>query len=261
MEYPNIKRLSASDEVFNTLHSWIVEKNLKPGDKLPSQDELAKQFKVSRNTLREAINKLSVIGLVSARQGVGTIVNIPSATNYLSPLSDHLLMDKTSVTDFLEARISVEMTTVKLAAIRAKADDITRLEQIFVKQAGAINKAAEFSRLDAQFHLELAKTSKNKVLVKILETLWELLNRFIGEVVQLPGSVEKAFGFHRKILDAIISHNPQKAEKEVLDHLLDVTQTIKKHFDVNLEPNSILELALNKKRPDINVDDRPEGIN
>lgn len=256
MKYPKIKRLSASDEVFRTLHGWIVEKDLKHGDKLPSQDELAKQFNVSRNTLREAINKLMVMGLVSTRQGVGTIVNVTSAVNYLSVLPDHLRMDETSVTDFLEARMSVELTTVKLAAIRAEDSDIERLEKIFTKQAEAIRDVAEFGRLDAQFHLELARTSKNKVLVKILETLWELLNRFVGEVSQLPGSVEKAFGFHRKILDCIISHDPQQAEKEILNHLIDVIQTIKKHFNVNLESNSILKPALNKKKPDIHSEDR-----
>ena len=248
MEFPGIKRLSASDEVFKTVHDWIVKKKLNPGDKLPSQDELAKQFKVSRNTLREAINKLTVMGLVSARQGVGTVVNITSAANYLSSLSDHLLMDKTTVTDFLEARMSVEMTTVKLAAIRAGKSDIDGLEQIFVKQAEAIRDVTEFSRLDAKFHLELAKASKNRVLVKILETLWDLLNRFIGEVSQLPGAVENAFGFHRRILDCIISSNPQQAEREVLDHLLDVTQTIKRHLDVEFEADSILEFASNQKR-------------
>ncbi len=112
MEFPGIKRTSAADEVFKILHEWIISRKLRSGDKLPSQDELAKQFAVSRNTLREAINKLTVMGLLTTKQGVGTVVNITTASNYMASLSNHLLLKPATVREFIEARGIVEQATV-----------------------------------------------------------------------------------------------------------------------------------------------------
>ena len=91
MEVSAIKRTSAADEALKTLHDMIVSGRLKHGDRLPSQDRLAEQFGVSRNTIREAIYKLTVLGLLTPRQGVGTIVNISSPSGYIASLSDHLI--------------------------------------------------------------------------------------------------------------------------------------------------------------------------
>ncbi len=119
-----IKRSTTADKVFDILHQWIASGRLQEGDVLPSQDELSRRFEVSRNTLREAIFKLSALGLVQAKQGVGTVVRSRSSANYLSGLEDHLLMDRISMREFLEARVSIETTIVRLAVARASQEDI-----------------------------------------------------------------------------------------------------------------------------------------
>ena len=102
-----IKRSTTADKVFDILHQWITSGRLQEGDVLPSQVELSRRFEVSRNTLREAVFKLSALGLVQAKQGVGTVVQSRSSANYLSGLQDHLLMDRISMREFLEARVSI----------------------------------------------------------------------------------------------------------------------------------------------------------
>ena len=92
MEVPCIKRTSATDEAFKALHDMIGPGRLKHRDKLPSQDRLAEQFGVSRNTIREAINRLTMIGLLSAKQGVGTLINTSSPSGYIASLSGHFLL-------------------------------------------------------------------------------------------------------------------------------------------------------------------------
>ena len=113
----SIKRTSAAEEAFKILHEWIISGKSKPGDKLPSQDKLAEQFNVSRNTIREAIYKLTVMGLLTTKQGFGTIVNICSPASYMASLSDHLLLHPTTVQKFIEARVIVEQATVRLAVL------------------------------------------------------------------------------------------------------------------------------------------------
>ena len=78
MDIQAIHKMSTSDEVFRVLHDRIMSGELKPGDKLPPQNLLAEQLSVSRNTLREAIHKLTVMGLLAAKPGVGTSVELSS---------------------------------------------------------------------------------------------------------------------------------------------------------------------------------------
>jgi GntR family transcriptional repressor for pyruvate dehydrogenase complex len=110
-----IQKSSTADKVFEELHSWIVSGKFKPGDVLPSQDALAKQLGVSRNTLREAIFRLSALGLLQAKQGVGTQVKPSTPSNYIGSLSDHFLLDSVTIGEFMEARLFAERTILKLA--------------------------------------------------------------------------------------------------------------------------------------------------
>jgi GntR family transcriptional repressor for pyruvate dehydrogenase complex len=83
MEVKPIKKVSTAVRVFESLYEMIVKGHFHRGQKLPSQEELAKQFGVSRNTLREAMNKLYAMGLLSSHQGIGTVVESPNPENYL----------------------------------------------------------------------------------------------------------------------------------------------------------------------------------
>ena len=240
-----IRRVSVVDEVFKILHEWILSGRLKHGDKLPSQDKLAAEFGVSRSTVREAIHKLTVMGLVTPKQGLGTVVNIATASSYMISLKDHLLLKPATVQEFLEARIFIEKATVRLAATRATSGDVAVLKALLDRQAAAVEKKDRetFSKLDVEFHMEMADISKNTVLMRFLETIWDLLHEFIAEVSQLPGSIENAVRFHKEIADCIIGRNPEGAEKKIIEHLYDVVRTIEKHMKVDLNADSIFKLA------------------
>ena len=233
-EYPS-RRLSASDEVFSLLHQWIVSKKIKPGEKLPSQDDLARQFRISRNTLREAIYKLSTMGLVTSKQGIGTVVNITTASNYLASLGDHLLLEGATVREFFETRIFIEKGTARLAARRARPADLNEMQELLTSQETAFQAGdlKEFSRYDAEFHFRLARTARNSVLLKVLETLRDLLNHFIVEVALLPDGMETAIRFHRKILEAVAGQDMDLAEKNMLQHLQNVAERIEENVDMD----------------------------
>ncbi len=246
----SIKRTRAADEVFRILHKWILSGRLKPGDKLPSQDELARQFSVSRNTLREAIYKLTVMGFLTAKQGVGTVVNITTASSYMTSLSDHLLLKPATVREFIEARVVIEQATVRLAGIRANTDDIEGLNGIIDQQLAAFDSGDvdNFIQLDSEFHMELARMSGNNVLLKFLETTRELLHKFIAEVSHLPGAIESALTYHRKILEFVSSKDSKKAEEKMRDHLYDVTKRIERNMEVDLNSKSLFEVKEERKK-------------
>jgi GntR family transcriptional repressor for pyruvate dehydrogenase complex len=230
MEVPAIKRTSAADEAFKTLHDMIVSGKLKHGDRLPSQDRLAEQFGVSRNTIREAINKLTVLGLLSAKQGVGTIINISSPSGYIASLSDHLILQPSTVREFMEARAVIEMSTVRLAVMRADSGALAEIEENVRKQKEAIRtgKIEAFIKLDVEFHFCLARASGNKVLLQFLSAVTELLSRFIKEVALLPHATRNALNFHTEIFKFIHDRDADSAERKLFEHLTDVVKNIEK---------------------------------
>jgi GntR family transcriptional repressor for pyruvate dehydrogenase complex len=239
MEVKPIKKVSTASKVFDSLYEMIVSGQFKRGQKLPAQEELARQFGVSRNTLREAMNKLYAMGLLSSHQGIGTVVESPNPGGYLSALSGQFLLDTLSVREFIEARICIELTAVRLAVRRADRQDIKHLLKIIDRQKLAFenNDAEEFTRQDAAFHMGLTQLSGNRVLMKFLQTIQDMLYRFIGEVVQLPGAISDAMRFHRQVTEAIAARDVELAEREIVSHLFDVVRRIESNLkiDLNLE--------------------------
>ncbi len=236
MEVTSIRRTTAADEAFKTLHDMIMSGRLKHGDKLPSQDRLAEQFGVSRNTIREAINKLTVMGMLTAKQGVGTLINISSPSGYMASLSDHLLLQPATVREFLEARIIIETATVRLAVLRADQQALSDLEANVRNQKDAIGRrnVEAFIAHDVEFHTTLARASGNKVLQQFLEVVTDLLSQFIKEVSLLPRATRNAYSFHREILKFIRSRDADAAERKLVAHLNDVAANIEKSTGMEL---------------------------
>jgi GntR family transcriptional repressor for pyruvate dehydrogenase complex len=236
LEIVNRKRLGAADEVFKALHDMIMSGKLNAGVKLPPQDKLAQQFGVSRNTVREAINKLTVMGLLTAKQGSGTVINITSASAYMASLSDHLLLQPATIRDFVETRVIMEVATVRLAVLRADEAAIAKLENTVRKQREAVAKrdVDGFVPLDVEFHLLLARTSGNAVVLQFLETVVDLLSRFIREVAHLPDAIENALGFHQDLIALIRSKDDKGAETKMLEHLWDVVKNIERSTGVEV---------------------------
>lgn len=228
MEVRSIKRTSATDEAFKALQDMITSGRLKHGDKLPSQDRLAEQFGVSRNTIREAVNRLTVLGLLSAKQGVGTIINTSDPSGYMASLSDHFLLQPSTVREFMEARVVIEVATVRFAVMRADEAALAELEEHVREQKKAIRNGnvEAFIKHDVEFHFSLARASGNKVLVQFLSTVTDLMRRFIRDVALLPRATRNALSFHRDILKFIRAGDADAAERTLIEHLTDVVKNI-----------------------------------
>jgi len=243
-EFAQIRQSTIAEQVFEMLHEWIMSGKLKPGDKLLSQDKLAEQFGISRNTLREAIYRLTVMGLLTTKQGVGTIVKISGPSNYMTSLSDHLLLHPTTVREFIEARLVVEQATVRLAVVRMTRENVVKLNDLISQQTDAFKRGDidTFVELDSEFHRELARASRNAVLLKFLETVRELLQNFIAEVSGLPGAIQSALKYHSQIVEYMEMQDREKAENEMREHLHDVTKRIEKNMKIDLESKYLFEI-------------------
>jgi GntR family transcriptional repressor for pyruvate dehydrogenase complex len=217
-----VKRVALTDAVVEQLHDLIASGELKMGDRLPSESELAFQLDVGRSTIREALRALSAIGLVS-RTKRGTFVSEAMSGRLVETLTRGHLVKQTQLADLLEARQVLEVTVAFLAAQRATEEDIEKMASVYRGMLASVDDVGTFIKCDTDFHLAVAEAAQNDVLVRMLTVVRELLLEAMAEVFATDPSIRaRAMEFHSRILRAIIAEDPEGARAAMTEHLDDV---------------------------------------
>lgn len=238
-----VQRTTAVEAVFAALQDMIGKGTLKPGDQLPSQDRLAEQFAVSRNTVREAVNKLAALGVVTVRQGSGTVVNEVEPGAYVGSLLGHLMLAPVTVSEFVEARLVLERTSVRLAAQRGDSDALGEAANELESQAEAVasDDWAAFVKHDAAFHVALARSSGNSVLTRFLQITRELLERFVGAGVETPGAIALDHRRHAEILRAVQAGDADLAVDVMTVHLRESVRAAQDQLGIEFDADALFE--------------------
>lgn len=214
------ERTTVIDSIVAEIKNKIVAGELKDGDMLPSQDELARTLGISRASLREALNRLTLMGLIEMKHGSGTFVRTARPHDFMNSLSSLLIIDRPSAAELLQARFHVESAVAALAAMNATDEDLDRMRQILERterEAGA-GDIDVFIHLDTQFHMAIAEAAKNPVLTKVLEIIWELLPQRIRHLGS-PESIAAFLRYHRAIYEAVAQHDAVGARQQIESHV------------------------------------------
>jgi GntR family transcriptional repressor for pyruvate dehydrogenase complex len=217
--FKSIKRSRLSDEVANQIKNLISEGQLKPGDRLPPERELIKQFGVSRPSLREALNSLVTMGFLEIKQSKRTFVKSVASERMEDPLSLLIKTDTQKIFDLIEVRKAMEVWGASQAAQRATEEDIKRLESIVEEMEKTFEEGREWDKEDADFHLAIAQATHNMVQTHIMSTMYDLLRESVAKVFTDKTKIKKLFQQHSRILNAIKNHSPEKARERALEHL------------------------------------------
>jgi GntR family transcriptional repressor for pyruvate dehydrogenase complex len=218
-----IKPKRISDQVFEQLKDLIFRGQIKPGERLMTERELAQELGVSRPTVREAINKLVAMHLLEHRQGQGTFVNSPNASADKNPFAAVLNGQDASLMDLLEVRLGLECNAVALAARRATEEEVRELEKSLQKMTVAVGEGNLGSDADITFHMAIAYATKNIVQIHIMKSLYDLLFYGIQENLQHlytePINPDKVLQQHTDILNAIRQRDPDEAYAAMKRHI------------------------------------------
>lgn len=229
MLYKQVRPKRVADQVFEQIRDLIFRGQLKPGDQLPPERELAETMGVSRPTVRQAVGKLVNLGLVVQRQGQGTFVNSQRQDQSRNPL--RVLMDGGNIglRDLLEVRLGLECNSAVLAARRANEDDIQLMETSLAQINDQIAKGGLGHEEDLFFHMRIAYASKNQLQIQIMKHVYDLLAAGIREnlqhLYQKPRNIDLVFSQHRAILDAITKRDPEAAFKAMHSHISNVIKS------------------------------------
>jgi GntR family transcriptional repressor for pyruvate dehydrogenase complex len=199
--------------------SLISEGKLKPGDPIPPERELIKEFGVSRPSLREALKSLTALGFLEVRQTRRTFVKSIISERMQDPLSLLIKTDTQKIFDLIEVRKALEAWSAFHAAQRATDEDIKQLEFILENMKAAFEKGRSWEKEDADFHLAIAQATHNTIQTHIMSTIYDLLRESVARVFTDRGKVKKLLQQHYRIFIAIKNHAPEKARDRTLEHL------------------------------------------
>lgn len=232
MAYQRIRQPKLSDVIEQELERLIVEGTLVPGQQLPPERELAKQFDVSRPSIREAIQRLEAKRLLTRKQGGGTFVSEQSWTSFSDPLLNLLANHPETQLDLLEARHALEGISAYFAALRGTEEDFSRIQDCIARireQQTQQNIEAE-SAIVVEFLITLTEAAHNLVLLHIVRSLAPLLEQNVLQNLKLlyrrPEVIERVSKHRASIVDAIVSGEPEKAREMSHSHLAYIEETM-----------------------------------
>ncbi len=228
-DFDVIRRNKVYEEVAQQIERLILKK-LRPGDKLPSERELAEMLRVSRSSIRDAIRSLELMGLVEPRQGAGTIVREVSSELLANPFANALKRRRELVSELLDFRKMLERPLGARAATHASADEIAEMEEILRRQEQKQVRGDAAVAEDAEFHYSVALASGNSVVLKVLDILMDLLRDTRERSLQVEGRPQKSLAGHRRILTAIKRHDGEAAKSAMRRHIEDVEEIVLDKF-------------------------------
>lgn len=228
-DFEIVRRNKVYEEVAKQIERLIIKK-LSPGDKLPSERELAETLQVSRSSIRDAIRGLELMGLVEPRQGAGTIVREISAEPPVNPFANALKRRQELVGELLDFRKMLEPPLAARAATHASAEEISEMEEILQRQERKQTEYELAVEEDAEFHYSIALASGNSVVLKVLDILMDLLRDTRERSLQVRGRPQKSLAGHRRILAAIKRHDAESAKAAMRRHIEDVEEIVLDKF-------------------------------
>jgi GntR family transcriptional regulator, transcriptional repressor for pyruvate dehydrogenase complex len=249
MKFDAVRLTSAPGALTQAVIKQIKAGELAPGDCLPSQRELARQFQVGLGTVREAIKTLDAMGYLEVIRGKGTFVAAKALETANGTERIDKILEAVSLADLIKAREIVECGAARLAADFRDAGSIDRLKTISAQMETSPRDVDAYYRLDFNFHLEVAKASGNQALYELAKLLVDRAHghmNFMSESlhIAMPFNVEKAVQTAREVVAHIAAGDGEGAATTMQAHLNIVNLELSQQFFGKSRPRT--ETTTNK---------------
>jgi GntR family transcriptional repressor for pyruvate dehydrogenase complex len=213
-----LRRTRLYEEVADRLRAFIDAKQLQPGDRLPSEREIASWLEVSRTSVRQALTALKAVGLVDMRHGGG--VYLVRATDEVIPtLALQLSGQYEKLPAIMEVREALETATCRLAARRRSPAELAALRRALDRMSKAIERGEDPAPADALFHDAIAKAAHNELLHDLMLQLRDPIDKTRRASLSRLGRPPRSLEAHRLIFNAIEAQNEDLAADRMREHL------------------------------------------
>jgi DNA-binding FadR family transcriptional regulator len=223
-----LKTKRAFEEIADQIKQLIYSGFFKPGDKLPSERELASQFKSGRMVVREALRTLEQSGLIYIKQGSlgGAFIKNADAKVITRSISDMIRIGNVTLQELTETRLGIETVILESAIMRINNDDLALLAKNIDLSEEQILRGKRPLDLHLDFHLLLAKSSKNTLFVMIIESIMAATKSFLLTIKPDPKYLNRVLNYHKEIYKALKEKKLDIAKEKMKEHLLDANKKL-----------------------------------
>ena len=211
-----IEKQNISNIVYEKMMDMVVQGTWKQGDMIPSENELCEAFSVSRNTIRQAIQRLSALGILNSRQGRGTFVSEIDAGAYLNLLIPTVFLGEKDALNVFQYMKAIQVESVRIACKTASDKELLFLDT-FIEQMKAADNYIDFFNYDMDYHHYIAHLTNNPLFVKSMEIAAKLLHVYLEDIVALHGG-STSLEQHKDCYNALLERDVDKAVKIMENH-------------------------------------------
>lgn len=230
--FQNVNQEKRSVFIINQIRDSILKGRFKPGDRLPSEQNLMNQFGVSRFTLREALLSLETMGFIEVKKGAGGGPVVKQVTMNVAreAISHFLYFQDVSIRELSEVRKLIEPYLASQMADRISDEDIEYLESLNEGCARTLDRGEEIigGEQEIDFHIHLARATGNSVLIMIMDFVNKLLAESKLSVKPGPDFSRRVVQAHQRIIDALKSRDGEAAAQAMYDHVAEVEEEMHK---------------------------------
>jgi GntR family transcriptional regulator, transcriptional repressor for pyruvate dehydrogenase complex len=226
--YKVVRTSRLYEQIVQQIEESVLNGTLKPGDQLPAERELAQRLGVSRTAVREAVKALREKGLVEAYSGRGTFVT--DGTTQAARQSFDLMVkigQQEGAPHLAELRLILEPGIAALAAVRAKEEDLTALRETVAVMDRAQDDPEAYIEADLDFHLALAETVANPLILSLIDSIVGLLREQRIKIFNVEGGPQRGQVHHKRILDAMERRDAEMTRTAMRAHLEQVREDSK----------------------------------
>ena len=224
MKFEPVRKEKISEMIAAQIKEAILEGDLMPGDKIPPERELMERFEASRVAVREAIKSLEATGLVIIRRGSGIFVGEGGSAATSDAFSSALKMQKVSEREILEARLMIEPSIARLAAVRITMEEIEALRKNIDEASQLMKKKSSAGFKNIDFHLIISRATHNRVITLAMEAILGSMKdrRKLKPSKQATKIFRLDLNYHKKLFESLREMDPEKSGELMRLNIIEV---------------------------------------
>lgn len=222
-----IARQPIYELVAEEIKRYIIDRKLRPGDKLPTEKELCEVFGVSRSSVREAVKSLQSLGIIETKQKEGPVVRKLGSDALVDYLTFGLQFGDPTVMDLIEARRVVELGVLPLVIRKATPDDFADMDRAILAMESCDGDLHAHVKADQEFHQTLIKASKNKALGAFADVVAKFFEMMGKDIERARVDQPRVIREHKALLAALRDKDLGRATEVLERHLAWYTETVK----------------------------------
>jgi GntR family transcriptional regulator, transcriptional repressor for pyruvate dehydrogenase complex len=216
---PKLSRQPISEQVAGRILGMVKSGNLRPGDRLPTEAQMAVAFGISRPPLREALKALTIMGVLESRQGGRYYVTDLSPSRLVAPFNAMLSVVEYDIDEHFECRQIVDVELVRLCTRRATPEERTRILQLAHDGTAFLTDPIGFRLLDYEFHQALNAGARNTMLATVALGLYDVALDARRIASAAPGIIPASVAQHIEVAEAVMAHDAARAATAITRHL------------------------------------------